>query len=160
MRKSTLILTIFLLLAIVGAMALFYNWLREGCDDGRGTSYYFNKTSFSDVVDMYGWLPKSEKMIIAKVTYSCEIIDYQILINGNLRMTNSRRFEEFLNLSNSNCENCILEFKTGWPYMGRIYTYYPRKLVCEPIYGNENRTCYRTDGISELRNASEYPYKD
>jgi hypothetical protein len=88
--------------------------------DGRGTDYYFEKREPTSPENMDKF-NISNVEVIAKYAQSCAIQSYSVRGNWGLKKVSHDEFSAYIEHYDADCDNCLLVYKTGWPYSGEIF---------------------------------------
>ena len=100
-----------------------------GCVDGQGTDNYFEQTDVTSPVNS-GQFDISSVEVVAKYSQSCAIKTYQVKGNWGLKKVNQDEFSAYIGHHNADCANCLLVYKTGWPYSGEIFEVSSDRHIC------------------------------
>lgn len=124
MRKIIILIIFFIIIAIGVVLAGLYYWnLREGCADGRGTNYYFEKGELLKNQDIASF-DASKAEIIAQSTQSCSVFTRRVKESGHWQnVKNYDQFKAYLDKYNTNCSDCLFVQSFGWPTSGEVTKY-------------------------------------
>lgn len=128
-RKTIIILIITIFIFGVGLYSAIYLVRSQGCVDGRGTDYYFEKTELTSLENI-SQFDISKADVIAKFSQSCSIKTYRIKANWRLKKVNRDEFKAYIDQYNTDCANCLFVQKTGWPYSGEIFEVSSDRHIC------------------------------
>ncbi len=101
----------------------------QGCVDGRGTDDYFDKTELTSSENM-GQFDISNIEVVAQYSQSCAIKSYRVRGNWGLKKVDQDEFSAYIERYNADCRNCLLVYKTGWPYSGEIFEVAADRHIC------------------------------
>jgi hypothetical protein len=131
--KKTFMMIISVLIIAVFALGVLY-FFRSGpfsCVDGRGSASYFEKKYLlqAESIDQFDL---TQADVIAKDSIdSCNSISvFQLKINDEYKQVSRGEFEDFISNYNSNCSNCLLMERHGWPFFNQIFEVSSNRPVC------------------------------
>jgi hypothetical protein len=101
----------------------------QGCVDGRGTDAYFEKADLISPENM-GQFDISTVEVVAQYSQSCAIKTYRVRGNWGLKKVSQDEFSTYVEQYNADCTNCLLVYKTGWPYSGEIFEVVSDRHIC------------------------------
>jgi hypothetical protein len=101
----------------------------QSCVDGRGTDYYFEKRELTSSENMDKF-DISDVEVIAKYAQSCAIQSYSVRGNWGLKKVSHDEFSSYIEQYDADCANCLLVYKTGWPYSGEIFEVASDRHIC------------------------------
>lgn len=139
-KQIILIIIIVIALVIVSSWLFSYFFIPLTCQDGRGINTYFNKIALFGITNLTEFSILEED-IFASAQFNCGQSSYKIKTESKLKSANEKSFKEYLDNLNSDCQDCVLVSKVGWPFSGEIFKYSTNEKICGTGHRSSDENC-------------------